>query len=213
MSARAPLLSFLIGICIVLAGTAFGLRQDQSDAASLTTSAAEAAAPAALPDTTVTETVAAVAPAVAPVVAPVAPTVAAADALPTPKDAPVAMVIPEMKHVWQSLNNCGPAAVVMALSTFGVDANQEVARLALRGPDVRRGMGPQGVDAWVKDNFGLRSMWRNNGTNDLMRRLVANRCSGTRSLSRTTGSRATGNRSRTATWSSTVPRTSCSSRP
>ena len=35
-------------------------------------------------------------------------------------------------------------------------------------------MGPQGVDPWVKENFGLRSMWRNNGTNDLMKRLVAN---------------------------------------
>ena len=83
-------------------------------------------------------------------------------------------VFPEMKHVWQSLNNCGPAAVVMALSTFGVDANQETARLALRGPDVRRGMGPQGVGPWVKENFGLRSTWRNDGTNDLMKRLIAN---------------------------------------
>src|SRR5438105_8638828 len=98
----------------------------------------------------------------------------AAPGLPTPKEAPASFVIPDMKHVWQSLNNCGPAAVVMALSIFGVDADQEVARLALRGPDVRRGMGPQGVDPWVKENFGLRSMWRNNGTNDLMRRLVAN---------------------------------------
>ena len=102
------------------------------------------------------------------------PAPAAAGTLATPKEAPASFVIPDMKHVWQSLNNCGPAAVVMALSTFGVDANQEVARLALRGPDVRRGMGPQGVDPWVKENFGLRSMWRNNGTNDLMKRLVAN---------------------------------------
>ncbi len=83
-------------------------------------------------------------------------------------------VFPEMKHIWQSLNNCGPAAVVMALSTFGVDANQEDARLALRGPDVRRGMGPQGVGPWVKDKWDLRSTWRNGGTNDLMRRLIAN---------------------------------------
>src|SRR5207249_8003612 len=80
----------------------------------------------------------------------------------------------EMRHIWQSLNNCGPAAVVMALSTFGIDESQEVARLALRGPDVRRGMGPQGVDPWVKENFGLRAMWRNNGTNALLKQLVAN---------------------------------------
>ena len=98
----------------------------------------------------------------------------AAEALPTPQEAPASFVLPQMKHVWQSLNNCGPAAVVMALSALGVDANQEVARLALRGADVRRGMGPGPVDPWVKENFGLRSMWRNNGTNDLMRRLLAN---------------------------------------
>jgi peptidase C39-like protein len=44
----------------------------------------------------------------------------------------------------------------------------------LRGTNVLSGMGPQRVDGWVKENFGLRSVWRNNGTNDLLRRLVAN---------------------------------------
>ncbi len=102
------------------------------------------------------------------------PAVVAAEALPTPKEAPASLLVPDMKHVWQSLNNCGPAAVVMALSALGVDANQEVARLALRGPDVRRGMGPGPVGPWVKENFGLLSMWRSNGTNELMRRLLAN---------------------------------------
>ena len=79
-----------------------------------------------------------------------------------------------MRHLWQSLNNCGPAAVVMALSTFGVEADQEVARLALRGPDVRRGMGPAPVDPWVSEVYGLRSISRLNGTVDLMKALVAN---------------------------------------
>jgi len=79
-----------------------------------------------------------------------------------------------MKHVWQSLNNCGPAAVVMALSTLGVDVDQETARIPLRSADVRRGMGPGGVDPWVTAQFGLRSMSRMNGTNDLMKRLIAN---------------------------------------
>lgn len=79
-----------------------------------------------------------------------------------------------MRHLWQSLNNCGPAAVVMALSTFGIDADQEVARLALRGPDWRRGMGPGPVDPWVSSLYGLRSVSRLNGTLELMKRLVAN---------------------------------------
>jgi len=91
-----------------------------------------------------------------------------------PKAAPASAVIEEMNHVWQSLNNCGPASVVMALSSFGVDVSQETARLPLRGPNILSGMGPQKVDGWVNENFGLRSVWRNNGTNDLLRRLVAN---------------------------------------
>src|SRR3989449_8316047 len=93
---------------------------------------------------------------------------------PEPKAAPSSAVIAEMNHVWQSLNNCGPASVVMALSSFGLDVSQETARLPLRGPTGLSGMGPQKVDGWVNANFGLRSVWRNNGTNDLLRRLVAN---------------------------------------
>jgi hypothetical protein len=103
-----------------------------------------------------------------------APATKIAEVLPTPAAAPARVVFADMKHVWQSLNNCGPAAVVMALSTLGVDASQEIARLALRGPDVRRGMGPQGVDPWVKESFGLRSTWRNGGTIDTVKSLVAN---------------------------------------
>ena len=79
-----------------------------------------------------------------------------------------------MRHLWQSLNNCGPASVVMALSLFGIEADQEVARLALRGPDLRRGMGPGPVDPWVNELYGLRSVSRVNGTVELMKRLVAN---------------------------------------
>ncbi len=81
---------------------------------------------------------------------------------------------PGMAHVWQSLNNCGPAAVVMALSTLGIGESQEVARLALRGPDPNRGMGPTPVDPWVKERFGIRSMYRTNGTNELMKKLLSN---------------------------------------
>src|SRR6266508_551565 len=119
----------------------------------------------------------AVASVVAPVAAPapeIAAPVAPLEVLPLPVEAPARAVFPSMKHIWQSLNNCGPAAVVMALSTLGVDIDQETARLALRGEDVRRGMGPQGVDPWVKLNWGLRSTWRNGGTVATIKKLVAN---------------------------------------
>ena len=163
MRARAPLLTFGLAVGILVAGTTLGL-----GAPAQPTFADEAAA-------IVTDVAPAPAAAVTPLVSrDVAPAPTPAEALPTPKDAPVAVVFNDMKHVWQSINNCGPAAVVMALSTFDIDQNQEVARLALRGPDERRGMGPQGVGPWVQQLYGLRSTWRNDGTNDLIKRLVAN---------------------------------------
>jgi len=162
MRARARLLTGGL-VVLLFAGTGFGLRS---------ASPAAASAPAGDPGVLTASVAYAAEPVVAPAAAEPAP--APAESLPTPKDAPATAVFDDMKHVWQSLNNCGPAAVVMALSTLGVDANQEVARLALRGPDVRRGMGPQGVGPWVQANFDLRSTWRNDGTNDLMKRLVAN---------------------------------------
>lgn len=105
--------------------------------------------------------------------APAAAAVAAEPAVEV-KAALPALDLPAMAHVWQSLNNCGPAAVVMALSTLGISESQEVARLALRGPDQNRGMGPAPVDPWVKERFGLRSLARNNGTNALMKTLLSN---------------------------------------
>src|SRR5713226_7965154 len=158
MTLRRPLLTGTVAMALLLAGIGFGLRSGEP-----ATAAPAVGAPATATDVVAPVTVAAPESAPAP-----------AESLPTPKDAPAMAVFPEMKHIWQSLNNCGPAAVVMALSTLGVDADQESARLALRGPDVRRGMGPQGVSPWVGENWGLRSTWRNNGTIDTLRTLVAN---------------------------------------
>jgi hypothetical protein len=170
MSPRRPVLALGVAVGILLAGTGAGLRTTTSvpPAANADDTASSRQSVSTI-SSTVGEPV--TSPAASDVVA-TAPTLA--ESLPTPKDAPASVVFAEMKHVWQSLNNCGPAAVVMALSTIGVDVNQETARLALRGIDVRRGMGPQGVGPWVKENFDLRSTWRNGGTNDLIKRLIAN---------------------------------------
>ena len=174
MRARFPTLALVTAAAILLAGTSVGLRPT-ADASVIATTEDMTLGNATSAVVTTVADEATVAPVMSDVVASV-PTagVTPAESLPTPKDAPASVVVPDMKHVWQSLNNCGPAAVVMALSTLGVDVNQETARLALRGTDVRRGMGPQGVGPWVKENFDLRSTWRNGGTNDLMKRLVAN---------------------------------------
>jgi uncharacterized protein len=140
---------------------------------------AQRAAPAPIEDTSAAERsrdaeqLAAVAAALNPLVTEAAVASVAEPAVEVKATLPAADM-PNMGHVFQTMNNCGPAAVVMALSTFGVNASQEAARLALRGEDIRRGMGPQGVDGWVKEQFGLRSMWRNNGTNALLKKLVSN---------------------------------------
>jgi hypothetical protein len=159
---RRPTALLALGVGFVLAasGAAFAA------APSLSARAQDVAAPAADESTSVSAQVTAPVPAANPI--------AVAIPAPEPKDAPAMVVFDDMKHVWQSLNNCGPASVVMALSTFGVDVSQEFARVPLRGTNVLSGMGPQRVDGWVNANFGLRSVWRNNGTNDLLRRLVAN---------------------------------------
>ena len=151
---RAAFFVIVAGISLIASGAAFANTPRASEPTIATVASPAAAAPA------VSAPVAESAPAVAPTV--------------EPRAAPARAVIEDMKHVWQSLNNCGPASVVMALSTFGVDVSQETARLPLRGTNILSGMGPQKVDGWVNENFGLRSVWRNNGTNDLLRRLVAN---------------------------------------
>jgi len=156
---------FALTIGIVLAGGVALRPVDTAESAALLD--ATPTDPAA--ESAVAEPIAA-----APVAAVTVPEPVRAEALPEPVAAPLQAALPDMKHVWQSLNNCGPAAVVMALSTLGVDVDQETARLVLRGTDVRRGMGPQGVGPWVKENWDLRSTWRNNGTNAILRTLVAN---------------------------------------
>ena len=160
MTRRPAALLALVALVLAACGAAFAA------APALSNPAGNAAAPAADEGGAVSAQVTLTAPAAEPA--------AVAIPAPEPKAAPATAVFDDMKHVWQSLNNCGPASVVMALSTFGIDVSQEFARVPLRGTNVLSGMGPQKVDGWVNANFGLRSVWRNNGTNDLLRRLVAN---------------------------------------
>ncbi len=78
-------------------------------------------------------------------------------------------------HVWQSMNNCGPASVVMMLSSLGVRVSQEEARLALRGTNELRGMGPAPVDPWLENRLpGMHAFWRNNGSAALLKTLISN---------------------------------------
>src|SRR5690349_18028848 len=132
----ATLLTLGTGVVLALSGAAFAA------APSLSTPGMRASAPDVEETTTVAPEMTAANPAVVPTA--FEPVVAAAPA-PEPKSAPASAAFGEMKHVWQSLNNCGPASVVMALSTFGIDISQEFARVPLRGTNILSGMGPQKV--------------------------------------------------------------------
>jgi hypothetical protein len=160
-SRLTPLIAFVCLLAIVLAVQAYGVRVRPT--------------PAAAPDEA-RQAAAVTAPEAPAAVAPAAPAAAAAPAAPSVQLAPAGPRgdVGAMGHVWQTFNNCGPAAVVMALSTLGVNASQEEARLALRGEDIRRGMPANNVNPWVASRFGLRAVVRTNGTSESVKRFVAN---------------------------------------
>jgi hypothetical protein len=159
--ARALALAAVLSSCGLAARSGIAVAPDVVTRHPDSAMSAPAAQPVAIHSQTPTEQL------IQKAAAPAEPAVLPKPTLPAASTAP-------MKHLWQSLNNCGPAAVVMALSTMGIDADQETARLALRGPDWNRGMGPTPVGPWVQEKFGLRMAWRNNGTSELMKALVSN---------------------------------------
>ena len=90
----------------------------------------------------------------------------------TPKPAPAAYSLGQLKHSVQTLNNCGPASVVSVLSYYGFDVSQEAARQVLRPYAESRGMGWQVIAPYVA-RFGLATKPRINGNDDIIKALVA----------------------------------------
>lgn len=88
-----------------------------------------------------------------------------------PSDVPPQLYLPA-RHFWQSRNNCGPTAVAMAVSIFGVAVDPDQARWALRPEPESIGMDPSRVPAYVK-GLGLMARPRVNGEIETLRRLVA----------------------------------------
>ena len=81
--------------------------------------------------------------------------------------------IGQLKHSVQTLNNCGPASVVSALSYWGFDVSQEAARRALRPYAETRGMSQTVIPYYVGE-FGLNARVRVDGNRDMIKALVAN---------------------------------------
>ncbi|MBI4225256.1 MAG: C39 family peptidase [Candidatus Sungbacteria bacterium] len=104
---------------------------------------------------------------------------AAAPFLVSAKTAPVRKVLQNNYHVWQTFNNCAPAALSMTLSYYDIRKSQETLADELRPYHNRRGINddkstPPDELAEKAKEYGLVAYYRSNGTIELLKRFVAN---------------------------------------
>lgn len=110
-------------------------------------------------------------------------TTAPSPLIPTPEkinliNPPASKVLPGSYHVFQSFNNCGPAAMSMALSYYGIMESQEKL-----GRDLRPYQNPQGDNddksvtleelAAKSEEYNLTPYHRPNGNIDLIRHFIS----------------------------------------
>ena len=92
---------------------------------------------------------------------------------PTPTPIPDAVSLTGVRHEYQSMNNCGPAAFSMALSYWGWDGNQSVAKTWLRPhPDDRNVMPYEMVNA-VYNHTDLAALMRWSGDIETVKQFIA----------------------------------------
>jgi hypothetical protein len=87
-------------------------------------------------------------------------------------DAPVRHTIPGVTHVWQKWNNCGPSAVLMALSAHGAALDQLAIAAELKPDREDTNVTPDEIAAYVT-GLGYTAAAGVGGDVDLIRPLVA----------------------------------------
>jgi tetratricopeptide (TPR) repeat protein len=105
---------------------------------------------------------------------------------PTPEPTPASVVVAApppsaqiggMTHTYQTWNNCGGANLTMALSHFGWNWDQDVARAWLKPNPEDKNVSPKEMVDFVNraqtDLPNVRAAWRYGGDLDLIKRLVA----------------------------------------
>ncbi len=99
---------------------------------------------------------------------------------PSPSPTPTPIPIPPahrlanpVPHKFQTWNNCGPATLAMALSSFGTNWTQEQTAVVLKPNVEDRNVTPKEMTAFVNDRTDLHAIARVNGDMDKIRRLIA----------------------------------------
>lgn len=103
---------------------------------------------------------------------------AAASAVPVSESLPRQKILDNDYHIFQTFNNCAPAALSMALSYYGVERSQEELAEALRPYNNRTGNNddkstPPDELAEKGKEYGLLPYYRASGNIALLKRLVA----------------------------------------
>ncbi len=93
---------------------------------------------------------------------------------PVPQPAlPSATFLAPMNHEYQKLNNCGPVSLAAAASFFGADVTQFDAADVVKGNPEDKNVSPDEMVAYLR-SLGLGAVYRVNGGEDLMKRLLVN---------------------------------------
>jgi tetratricopeptide (TPR) repeat protein len=86
---------------------------------------------------------------------------------------PPAIFLEPMNHEYQKLNNCGPVSLAAAASFFGAGITQFDAAEAVKGGPEDKNVSPQEMVSYLH-SLGLGAVYRVNGDEELMKRLLAN---------------------------------------
>ena len=99
----------------------------------------------------------------------------AATCTPTPTLTPLAerVFLAPMTHEYQKLNNCGPVALAIALSYYGIERTQFDIAPLVKGYDKDKNVSPQEMVAYLTV-VGLRGKVRLNGDTAVLMALVSN---------------------------------------
>jgi tetratricopeptide (TPR) repeat protein len=94
---------------------------------------------------------------------------------PTPEPLPVRVVLPNMKVVKQSFNNCGPANLTQVLNFWGYDITQEDVASYLKPNSEDRNVSPWQIADYVNEQtYGqYRAIARSAGTFEMVKRFIA----------------------------------------